>query len=285
MVADQSRNPVLAVFPEGEASKNLDRFRELLGQMLKHSFTRSDCVVAVGGGVVGDVAGFAAACYMRGIDFYNVPTTLLAQVDSSIGGKTAVDLDGVKNAVGAFHQPKGVAVDPEVLRTLSERQLHAGLAEAIKMAATSDEDLFARIEASSSLENDLESIICSALQIKQSVVEQDPEEHGLRRVLNFGHTIGHAIESAEGGMLLHGECVAAGMIPMCGEDCRERLRNVLKKYDLPTGTSRSREELLPYLIHDKKQESDRIRVVCVDRIGSFWFDSMTPEQILDRMEY
>ena len=283
-VADASKTPVLFRFAQGEGSKNLDTVRTILSEMLRNGFTRSDCVAAVGGGVAGDMAGFAAACYMRGIDFYNIPTTLLSQVDSSIGGKTAVDLDGVKNAAGFFYQPKAVAVDPETLRTLSERQLRAGLAEAVKMAATSDALLFERIESGNALKEDLMPVISAALRIKKDVVEQDPKERGFRRVLNFGHTIGHAVESAERGRLLHGECVSIGMVPMCGPECRDRMRSVLKRYGLPEKTGLGRDELLPFLMHDKKRDSDKIGVVLVDRIGSFRFESMFPDTVLDRME-
>ena len=283
-VTDASKTPVLFRFSQGEGSKNLDTVREMLSEMLRNGFTRSDCIAAVGGGVAGDMAGFAAACYMRGIDFYNIPTTLLSQVDSSIGGKTAVDLDGVKNAVGFFYQPKAVVVDPETLRTLSERQLRAGLAEAVKMAATSDALLFERIESGNALKEDLIPVIYAALQIKKDVVEQDPKERGLRRVLNFGHTIGHAVESAERGRLLHGECVSIGMVPMCGPECRDRMRSALKRYGLPVETGLGRDELLPFLLHDKKRDSDKIGVVLVDRIGAFRLESMFPDTVLERME-
>ncbi len=283
-VADASKEPYLFRFPQGEGSKDLKTVREMLSVMLRNGFGRSDCVVAVGGGVTGDLAGFAAACYMRGIDFYNIPTTLLAQVDSSIGGKTAVNLDGVKNAAGFFYHPKSVAIDPETLRTLPERQLHAGLAEAIKVAATSDAELFERIAAGNVLGEDQTAVICSALRIKKAVVEQDPEEKGLRRVLNFGHTIGHAVESAESGHLLHGECVSIGMVPMCGPECRDRVRDVLERYGLPVRTELGRRQLLPFLTHDKKKDSDRVTAVLVDRIGTFRFESMLPDEVLDRLE-
>ena len=192
--------------PRGEASKNFDHFHLLLRRMLEFGMGRGDCVAAVGGGVVGDLAGFAAACYMRGIDFYNIPTTVLSQVDSSIGGKTAIDLDGFKNIVGAFHQPRRVLVDPRTLSTLPRRQVANGLAEAVKMALCFDAEGFARYETAdmdkelSSLSAGqpvpmLERVILDALRTKKNVVEQDEKEHGLRRVLNFGHTLGHGIES------------------------------------------------------------------------------------------
>lgn len=168
-VAAQCASPKIVTIPRGEQSKCFDEFRHLLSAMLDASFTRGDCVVAVGGGVVGDLSGFAAACYMRGVDFYNIPTTLLSQVDSSIGGKTAIDLDGVKNIVGAFYQPKRVIVDPDVLQTLERRQLMAGLAEAIKMAATNDAELFSIIENSADLTGDLPEVIHRALLIKRAL--------------------------------------------------------------------------------------------------------------------
>ncbi len=282
-VAAACKIPVPVVIEQGEASKSMDQFEHLLTEMLNRDFTRKDCMVAVGGGVVGDLSGFAASCYMRGIDFYNIPTTLLSQVDSSVGGKTAVDFMGVKNIVGAFYPPKRVVIDPETLHTLDCRQLHAGLAEAIKMAVTGDAALFERVERSTDLENDLPQIISGALAVKKSVVEQDPQEKGLRRVLNFGHTLGHAIESAAEGKLLHGECVAAGMLPFCGEKIRERLKNVLEKYDLPTGIAFSDDALLPYLLHDKKKETAAITTVISDQIGSFRFCEMTPQEILSRV--
>lgn len=283
-VAAQCSEAVIVTIPQGERSKCFDEFRHLLSEMLDKSFTRGDCVVAVGGGVVGDLSGFAASCYMRGVDFYNIPTTLLSQVDSSIGGKTAIDFGGVKNIVGAFYQPKKVIIDPEVLETLSRRQLMAGLAEAIKMAATNDAELFELIENSADLTADLPQIIYRALMIKKSVVEQDPRETGLRKVLNFGHTIGHAVESFNAGKLLHGECVALGMIPMSGDNAAARIKSVLEKYGLPSKIGQSAEELMPFLKHDKKMASDGIAAVIVDEIGSFRLCRMSADEILSRLE-
>lgn len=283
-VAAQCSEAVIVTIPQGEQSKCFDEFRHLLSEMLDKSFTRGDCVVAVGGGVVGDLSGFAASCYMRGVDFYNIPTTLLSQVDSSIGGKTAIDFGGVKNIVGAFYQPKKVIIDPEVLETLSRRQLMAGLAEAIKMAATNDKELFELIENSADLTADLPQIIYRALMIKKSVVEQDPREMGLRKVLNFGHTIGHAVESFSAGKLLHGECVALGMIPMSGDNAAARIKSVLEKYGLPSKIGQSAEKLMPFLKHDKKMASDGIAAVIVDEIGSFRLCRMSADEILSRLE-
>lgn len=283
-VASQCENPHILTIKSGEASKSFDALQTLLGAMLDLSFTRGDCVVAVGGGVVGDLSGFAASCYMRGIDFYNIPTTLLSQVDSSIGGKTAVDFGGVKNIVGAFYQPSRVIIDPCVLETLDIRQLHAGLAEAIKMAATSDKELFELIEKSENLFEDIDEIIHRSLLIKKDVVEKDPKENGLRRVLNFGHTVGHAIESLNAGALLHGECVAAGMLPMCNPEVRERLLPVLKKYALPTTINCGSSELKKYMAHDKKVQTGFVNAVFVDEIGSFRLCKMSLDEIIEKTE-
>lgn len=284
LVASQCERPHVLTIKSGEASKSFDALQTLLNAMLDCSFTRSDCVVAVGGGVVGDLSGFAASCYMRGIDFYNIPTTLLSQVDSSIGGKTAVDFGGVKNIVGAFYQPSRVIIDPSVLETLDVRQLHAGLAEAIKMAATSDKELFELTEKSENLSEDIDEIIYRSLLIKKDVIEKDPEEKGLRRVLNFGHTVGHAIESLNAGALLHGECVAAGMLPMCSPEVRERLLPVLKKYSLPTKINCGSSELKRYMSHDKKVQTGQVNAVLVDEIGSFRLCKMSLDEIIERTE-
>lgn len=255
---------------QGEGSKSFDSYKMILSQMVKYGFTRTDCVVAVGGGVCGDLGGFVAASYMRGVDFYNIPTTLLSQVDSSIGGKVAIDFEGVKNIVGAFYQPKKVVIDSDTLKTLDKRQVNAGLCEAIKMAATCDKELFELIENSSDLERDIDEIIVASLKIKRHVVEIDPTEKGLRKVLNFGHTIGHAVESDEKlGNLLHGECVAIGMLPMCSEDVRGRLETVLKKYSLPTGINSDADTLISYITRDKKAKGSLITVIFVNAIGSF----------------
>ena len=268
-IAAGCRYPVKVTVPAGEASKSFSTLEMLCRVMLEKGFTRTDAVVAVGGGVVGDLAGFAASVYMRGIDFYNVPTTLLSEVDSSIGGKTAVNLAGVKNIIGAFHQPKKVLIDPDVLKTLPQRQLANGLAEAIKMAATFDAELFALIETGNLSEN-LDTIIEKSLRIKKYVVEHDEREAGLRRVLNFGHTIGHGIESCEGlHGLYHGECVALGMLPMCTPDVRERLTAVLEKAGLPTALDFDAERVFEAVTHDKKLDGDTLNLIYVTEIGSY----------------
>lgn len=283
-VSSLCRQAFVYKFPAGEKSKTPGTLTDLLSYMLENDFRRNDCIVAVGGGVAGDIAGFAASCYMRGIDFYNIPTTLLAQTDSSIGGKTAVDLNGIKNAVGAFYQPKGVIVDPSLLNTLDKRQLSAGMAEVIKTAFIADKELIEILENCDNITGKAEEIISHCLSVKANVVENDPEETGLRRVLNFGHTVGHAIEAYYGGEKLHGECVAPGMIPMCSDEAREKLIALLKKFCLPTTFEGDKKALLPLMKKDKKAEGEIIHTVFVREPGSFEFLDMTAEEAAERIE-
>ena len=263
---------VLCTVPQGEGSKSLETLATLLQTMLDHGFSRKDCVVAVGGGVVGDLAGFAASTYMRGIDFYNVPTTLLSQIDSSIGGKTAVNFGGVKNSVGAFYAPKQVLIDPDLLSTLPPRQMANGLAEAVKMSLTSDPDLFALLETEE-IATHLDEIIQHCLRIKKSVVEQDERENGLRRVLNFGHTIGHGIEVSTAD-LYHGECVALGMLPFCGDAIRPRVMAVLTKCGLTRTPAYDWDRITAAAFHDKKADGDTVTVVTVEDVGHFEMKKM-----------
>lgn len=272
-VAAQCADSIICTVPQGEESKSLATFERLLQTMLEHGFSRRDCVVAVGGGVVGDLAGFAASAYMRGVDFYNIPTTLLSQIDSSIGGKTAINFGGVKNVVGAFYQPKKVLIDPVLLKTLPPRQISNGLAEAIKMALTCDEELFALFE-NEDIESRMEEIIIRSLHIKKNVVEQDAKEAGLRKVLNFGHTVGHGIESSVGSALYHGECVALGMIPMCGESIRPRVIRVLERCGLYREMAYDWGAITAAAFHDKKADGDTVAVITVSEIGCFEMQTM-----------
>ncbi len=283
-LAAQCKEAFTVTLPQGEESKSLACFEKLCAAMLEHGFTRSDCVVAVGGGVMGDLAGFAAASYMRGIDFYNIPTTVLSQVDSSVGGKTAVNFNGIKNIIGAFYQPKAVLIDPDTLKTLSNRHFSNGLAEAVKMAATFDEELFSLFENCDPAEH-IEDIICRSVDLKRRVVEQDERESGLRKVLNFGHTMGHAIESTEDlGGLYHGECVALGMIPMCSDEVKARLVPVLKKLDLPTKYHGEAKKLVAAAAHDKKFAGEKVTVITVPKIGKFETQEWNTQKLFERME-
>ncbi|MCQ2354379.1 MAG: 3-dehydroquinate synthase [Clostridia bacterium] len=282
--ARSCREPLIFRFPAGEKSKNYRTYLDLLGFMLEKGVCRTDCVLAVGGGVSGDLAGFAAATYMRGIDFVLAPTTLLAQADSSIGGKTGIDFGGVKNSVGAFVRPVCVAADTDTLATLPQRQIAAGMAEIVKMAATCDRKLFGDIEKMRAPGNvPEEDIIARAIEIKRKIVTEDEHESGLRRVLNFGHTVGHAVEAASGGRLLHGECVAIGMIPFSRADARLRIADLLKRIGLPTtvpeGVKISADDIIRLARHDKKNSGELIRTVILNGIGEWKFSEIDEEKL------
>ena len=279
-VQEVSLEAYIYTIPKGEASKSFENFGRILDFMIQNTFSRTDCVVAVGGGVVGDLAGFVASCYMRGIDFYNIPTTLLSQVDSSIGGKTAIDKMGIKNVVGAFYPPKKVVIDSEVLKTLDARQVHSGLVESLKMGATSDLELFELIEKSTDLFGDIDEIIIKSLMVKKSVVEEDPKEQGVRKILNFGHTIGHAIEASGAfNELLHGECVGIGMLYLSGDKTRKRIEKILGKYQLPTKVDLTSDELFKYINLDKKRSGDYLSIIYVEEIGTYEIKKILLEDI------
>ena len=272
-IAKKCKNPTVVTVKQGEGSKSFETLEILLRTMLQTGFTRTDCAIAVGGGVVGDLTGFAASTYMRGIDFYNVPTTLLSQLDSSVGGKVAINFGGVKNIVGAFYQPKKVLIDPNALSTLPKRQVASGLAEALKMGLTSDAELY-KIFADGKAEDNIEEVIRRSLLVKIGVVEKDEKETGLRKILNFGHTLGHGIESAKKGELYHGECVALGMIPMVADDMRDELIDILASLGLPTTVSVNLEESEELATHDKKCDGDKVSVIFVPKVGEFEIQKM-----------
>lgn len=276
-VAKQAKKGIVYTVNEGEDSKSLATLEKILQEMLKKGLSRKDCVVAVGGGVVGDLAGFAASVYMRGIDFYNIPTTVLSSVDSSIGGKTAINFGGVKNIVGAFYQPKKVLIDPNLLKTLDKRQVSNGLAEAVKMALTSDKELFEIFEKGN-IEENLEEIIVRSLNIKKNVVEQDEKEAGLRKVLNLGHTIGHGIELTTD--LYHGESVAMGLLPVCHKDIRPRVIEVLKKLDLYKNQKFDWKKIEKTVSHDKKANNNTVSAVFVKEVGSFSFEETEIKKLI-----
>lgn len=284
-IAEQCKEAYIQVVPQGEGSKSLQTAEEILTEMLEQGFSRKDCVVAVGGGVVGDLGGFVASLYMRGVDFYNVPTTVLSQVDSSIGGKTAVNLAGIKNIIGAFYQPKAVLIDPDTLNSLSERQIVNGLFEAIKMGATNDKELFDLFLKGEWREH-LDIIIEKALLVKKYVVEQDEKESHLRKILNFGHTIGHGFESAAHGRYLHGECVALGMLYMSSEKVQDQLCDIYEKlgFTVPEFYTFDLEEVKEAITHDKKASNQSCSVVYVSEIGKGNIEEWSMDAVLDRLE-
>ncbi len=277
------------VMPAGEHEKTLARFNESLDALATLGATRDACVIALGGGVVGDLAGFAAACWMRGIDVVQLPTTLLAMVDSSVGGKTAVDLPAGKNLVGAFHPPRAVVADTRMLRTLPDRELRAGLAEVVKYGAIFDAGFLDWLDANADalLARDdavLAEAIMRSCRFKADVVACDPREHGDRALLNFGHTFGHAIETEQGyagtngNGLNHGEAVAVGMVlaarmsaalGLAPSSDAERLQALLHRLDLPTAlpAGLAPDQLLARMRLDKKADAGGIRLVLWDGAG------------------
>lgn len=275
-LANKCDNATVVTIHQGEKSKSFENLQMLCSVMLSKGFDRHDCVAAVGGGVCGDLAGFCASVYMRGIDFYNIPTTLLSQIDSSVGGKTAVNLDSVKNIVGTFYQPKKVLIDPLLLGTLDKRQMSNGYAEAIKMGLTSDEELFNMF-----YENriDIIEVITRCLDVKRKIVEQDEKESNLRKVLNFGHTIGHGIEAISEGNFYHGECVGMGMRYVCSDEVRQKLDKALQNVNLPLECEFDKEEIIQTVMHDKKATKGSVDMVFVNEAGSFEIKKMTKDDI------
>ena len=284
-VADQCQDTRIITVPQGEASKSLKILETVLRQMLDFGMGRGDLVVAVGGGVVGDLAGFAASIYMRGVDFINCPTTTLSMIDSSIGGKTAVDLGDTKNIVGTFWQPKLVIVDPDTLSTLPQRHFVNGLAEAVKAALLADPELFSIFEQGD-VDARIDEIIYRCLRFKKNIVEQDETEQGMRKALNFGHTLGHGIEAVRGIKgrrttgLYHGECVALGMLPMIeSKTLQKRVRAVYRRLGLPLRASYDKQKVLAEMLHDKKAQADQITLIKVPGLGC-WRTETVPAAAL-----
>lgn len=281
----QCKEGFLLTVSQGEGSKSIATYARVCAYLLEKGFSRGDCVVALGGGVVGDLAGFGAATFMRGIDFYNIPTTTLSQIDSSIGGKVGINLEGYKNMVGAFHQPKGVIIDSDTLKTLPRRQFYNGLVEALKAGIIYDEELFAIFEEGK-IEENLDEIIYRSLLVKKDVVQKDETEQSLRKILNFGHTLGHGIESYYGlGELYHGECVAIGMLPMIeNEDLRARVAKILEGMHIKTKIPYDEETVLRLMNKDKKASGGHITIVKVERVGSAHLVRIPKEELKTYLE-
>ncbi len=274
-------------FRAGEASKNLNTVEDVYEYLIINKFDRKDMIVALGGGVVGDLAGFTAATYLRGIDFIQVPTSLLAQVDSSIGGKTGVDFRAYKNMVGAFHQPRLVYMNLSVLGSLSERLFNSGFGEIIKHGFIRDKEYYTwlkeNIQHIKSHDYDaLENMIAISCNIKRRVVELDPTEKGDRALLNFGHTLGHAIEKLKNFELYHGECVVLGMVAaleisrtrqLISDAEYEDAINTFKAYNFPvTVDGISVEDVIKVSKNDKKMDAGKIKFILLDRIGNAYID-------------
>jgi 3-dehydroquinate synthase len=293
--------PVLVTVPAGETAKSLKTVQACYDQLAAHRLERKSFIVALGGGVVGDLAGFVAATYLRGVPFVQVPTTLLAQVDSSAGGKVGVNLKAGKNLVGAFYQPRLVLCDLDTLRTLPKREFRAGLAEVIKYGIIYDEALFERLEQrlEKLLKLDaklLRDVVARCCEIKAEVVGQDETEIGLRAILNFGHTVGHAIENSVGyGRYLHGEAISIGQVAaarlscavlgLCA-GCAERIEVLFQRAGLPTEirlSSTQRAKLLAAMKLDKKVTGGEVRFVLAEAIGKVRWGQRVPEQLIERV--
>lgn len=280
-LAAQCGAPVIVTLPQGEVHKTLAQYERLLRALHEGGFTRDDCVCAVGGGVVCDLAGFAAATYLRGVDFYGVPTTLLSQLDAAVGGKNGCDFGGVKNQVGTIRQPAAVLIDPALLESLPPRQLSNGLAEAVKAALLGDAALLELLEHGDPAAA-LPEIVARALRVKLRVVAADERESGLRKTLNLGHTLGHGLEAVTG--LLHGECVALGMLPMCGEALRARLLPLYGRLGLPTAARFDPDAAFAAILHDKKSHGDTLDAVLVDEPGVCRIERMPLSALRARLD-
>ncbi len=279
-------------FPHGEQSKCAATYLKLLNFLAEQHLTRTDAIVALGGGVPGDLAGFAAATYLRGIAFAQVPTTLLAAVDSSVGGKTAIDLDAGKNLAGAFWQPCLVLCDPDTLQTLPEEIFADGCAEVIKYGVLGDEALFAHLEQYG-LAFDRERVITRCVEMKRDVVAADEFDNGQRQLLNLGHTLGHAVEACSAFAVSHGKAVAIGMATVaraasargfCPTDCAGRIGAVVQKFGLPDRTAYPLAALCGVMLADKKRRGGAIRVVVPERIGACRLENMPVAALEDFMK-
>ena len=269
------------VVEAGEKSKTLEVLGEVYEQLAAFGITRGDLILTFGGGVPGDLGGFAAATFLRGVDFIQIPTSLLAQIDSSVGGKVAVDLPAGKNLVGSFYQPLGVLIDPDLLSTLPVRYLHDGLAEAIKYGCIRSSELFAKLEGISNdkeLLADIGEVIYACCEIKARIVEADEYDTGERMLLNFGHTLGHAVEKCYNyETYTHGEGVGIGMLLLTEQTERRgitqagtahRIKQILEHYSLPTEAVMAKDEMLKTIAMDKKKNGREITLVVLDKIGS-----------------
>ena len=263
------------VIPNGEQSKNSDNFVDILNFLAKNELTRTDCVFALGGGVVGDLAGFCAATYLRGIKFIQCPTTLLAMVDSSVGGKTAIDLKSGKNLAGAFYQPDFVICDCDTLESLKEETFTDGCAEIIKYGAISDEKLLLHLKEKGK-NFDLENVIKRCVELKCETVTADEFDTGLRQLLNFGHTIAHSIEALSNYKTTHGKAVAIGMAiiseacfknGLCEKSVSDEIIEVIEKFNLPTKTDYTVDDMLSIIKNDKKRKGDTITIVIPEKRG------------------
>lgn len=278
------------IFTAGESSKNLTTISEMYSSLADNGFSRKDFIVALGGGVTGDMSGFAAATYQRGIDFVQIPTTLLSQVDSSVGAKTGVDIKQGKNLVGAFWQPSIVLIDPNTLNTLTPEFFADGMAEVIKYGCIKSLSLFETLENKNAADI-IDEIIFDCVSIKRDVVERDEHEAGERMLLNFGHTLGHSIEKAYGYTgITHGQAVGVGMVLITSASeslgitpsgTTDRIKALLKKYNLPTSDKTTLEDIANGALGDKKASGDSINIVLLNSIGNSFTKKLKKSELYD----
>lgn len=280
------------VIPHGEQHKNLATYEKVLTALYEQHLTRSDAVIALGGGVVGDLTGFVAATYLRGIRFVQIPTTLLAMVDSSVGGKTAVDLGTGKNQVGAFYQPALVLCDPELLHTLPEEEFRCGCAEVIKYGMLGNAEFFEELKQTP-VKEQLENVITTCVAMKRDIVENDEFDTGMRQKLNLGHSIGHAVEACSDFSILHGQGVAIGMAIItraavakgyCPQETLDELLDLLRRYDLPTETEHSLDALFAAALSDKKMSGSKMKLIVPEKIGSCRIEAVPAAEVRDWMQ-
>jgi len=280
-----SKLRVLATFTltAGESLKNSAEVNFIIESLIKKGITRDVTLVALGGGVIGDLTGFIASIYMRGVDFIQIPTSLLAQIDSSIGGKVGINSSTMKNAIGSFYQPRLVLIDPNTLDTLEERHFNNGMAELIKHALIAGKGLFEDLE-NKNVKDHIEDFIYQSLLIKKSFVINDVKDKGNRQILNFGHTIGHAIEQYSNYEILHGEAIAIGMLQLSkGLDYEVRLKEVLSKYHLVFDYSFEKDTLLNYIRTDKKITDNQLNLIVVESIGNPFIKTINVQDIIKYM--
>ena len=277
------------VFSHGEQGKNAENYLSLLNFLAESGLTRADCVVALGGGVPGDLAGFAAATYLRGVGFVQIPTTLLAAVDSSVGGKTAIDLPAGKNLAGAFYQPDLVICDTDTLATLPDKQFRAGCAEVIKYAMLFDAEMFSDLMVSGPAFRP-ESVIARCVEFKREIVTADEFDRGCRQLLNLGHTVGHAVEKLSGFTVLHGQAVAIGMSviaracaenDLCSPDCSRALDDILIRFGLPIACPYGADALAAAMTADKKRHGDAITLVVPRDVGECVLYELAADELGD----
>ncbi|MDD3712274.1 MAG: 3-dehydroquinate synthase [Candidatus Izemoplasmatales bacterium] len=278
-VINKLNNNIFIDFPHGEKSKSLFEYERIINSLIDKGMTKNYSIIALGGGVTGDLAGFIASTIFRGIDYIQIPTTLLSQIDSSVGGKVGINLPKAKNSLGSIYPPKMVLIDPSTLKYLPSREFNNGVAEMIKYGLIYSPDIYDKIKSGNIYDN-LDELICECLKIKKHFVEIDEFDTAQRQILNFGHTFGHAYEAFYNyEKYLHGEAIALGMLQVIDPELKNDLIKVLQKYSLPTSDPAKKEDLIKFIKHDKKIQSKGINIVLVNKIGEAYIKAVNIEEL------